>query len=372
MRVEEVKPGDRARIRRFANLPFDIYRDEPLWVPPLSSEISGLFDRTRHPFFGKSKALFMLAVEGGDTLGRLAVLDNREYNEHTGSEDAFFCYFETVKDQGVAQALFQRGFEWAKSRGLSHIVGSKGLLHGDGLGILVEGFQHPPALGIPYHRSYYGAFLEELGFSKQDDFLSGHLTDEYQLPDRLHRIAERVMERREYHVKRFHSRAELRQSVPLIRRVYNTAFADAPGFYPMGEREIQMVAERLLAVADPDLIKLVFQGDELVGFLLAYPNIGPGIRRARGHMWPLGWLHMLWERSTTRVLDINGVGVLPKHQGAGANAVMYVEMEKSLRGSRYRHADMVQIREDNLKSMGDMQALGVKWYKRHRIYEREL
>lgn len=369
MQIRAIDHNDTTNIKRFADLPYQIYRNQPLWVPPMRSEVELLFDRDRHPFYETSEAQFILAERGGETIGRLVVLDNRDYNEYTGRSDAFFCYFESVEDQAVAEALFEAGISWARSRGLTRMIGSRGLLHGDGLGILVEGFQHLPALGIPYNPPYYAEMLETIGFRKLHDYHSGYLTDQYELPERLHRIAERVKQRRRYWVREFRTKDELRDAAPLIREVYNTAFAEAPDFYPMGEREVELVAERLLVVARPDLIKLVYQDRDLVGFLFAYPNIGPGIRRARGRMLPFGWIPILWELRTTRRLDINGVGVMPEHQGAGANAVMYAELERALRGSRFTHADTVQVRDDNLKSMGDNTALGVTWYKRHRIYE---
>lgn len=372
MQIRFIHDGDASGIREFGALPYRIYRDNELWVPPMNSEIQLLFDRDRHPFYESSEAVFLLAEQRGQTVGRLAVIDNRDYNDYTGRADAFFGYFESIEDQSVAEALFEAASRWAKARGLERIAGARGLLHGDGLGILVEGFEYPPALGIPYNPPYYGEMFESLGFRTQHDYYSGYLTDQFALPERLHRIAEWVKQRRGYWVREFRTKADLRQVVPLIREVYNAAFSEAPDFYPMGEREVEIVAARLLAVARPELIKLVYQDQDLVGFLFAYPNIGRGIRRARGRMWPFGWFPILWELMTTHRLDINGVGVMPGHQGAGANAVMYVELEKALTGSRFTHADTVQVRDDNLKSLGDNAALGVRWYKRHRIYQRRL
>ncbi len=140
----------------------------------------------------------------------------------------------------------------------------------------------------------------------------------------------------------------------------------------MTEAEIQILAKRLISLTQPELVKLVLDGDDLVGFLFAYPNIGPALRRANGRIWPFGWLHILWEQRRTRWLDANGSGVLPQYQGSGAVVVLYSELAKTARGTRFNHADAVQVREENLKSLRDAEKIGVQWYKRHRLYHRQI
>jgi hypothetical protein len=132
------------------------------------------------------------------------------------------------------------------------------------------------------------------------------------------------------------------------------------------------VADRLLAISDPRLLKGVMKGEEIAGFVFAFPDISAAIQKTKGRIWPLGWIHLLREFRRTNWVNLNGLGLLPEHRGVGANAVLYTELAKSVYDFGFEHADVVQIEERNVKSLGEMAAIGVEWYKRHRIYRRVL
>lgn len=372
MQVRMIDTSSSHDVKRFVCLPFRLYRSCLQWVPPIVSDMRLALDRDRYPFYTHSTADFFVAEKEDEVVGRMAVIDNRPYNVYHDTKTAFFYYFEAVEDTKVVEGLFDAAFDWARARGLEEMMGPRGLLRGDGHGLLVEGFEHRPAMGIPYNPPYYGKLLEALGFEKELDFLSAYLGDGFEVPQRLFEIAERVKERRGFRVESFQSKRELRQWVPEVQRVNNEAFAGIWGYYPIGEAEARAIAERFLAAADPRLIKLVTKDDEVVGFVIAYPDVSAGIKRANGRFWPLGWLHLLIESKRTKWINFNGVGILPQHQGAGASAVLYAELAKTVLGFRFEHADLVQVAEDNVESRGEVEGLGGEWYKRHRIYRRTL
>ncbi|HSR31136.1 MAG TPA: hypothetical protein VLY63_11280, partial [Anaerolineae bacterium] len=141
-------------------------------------------DRNKHPFYSHSTAEFYLAESKGQILGRIAVMDHRPYNEHLGTATAFFGLFKTVDDVDVAQGLFARAFDWARARGLDTIVGPKVPGRAEPAGILVKGFEHRPALGMPYNYAYYDTLVRASGFEKDGDILSGYLSTDYELPER--------------------------------------------------------------------------------------------------------------------------------------------------------------------------------------------
>jgi hypothetical protein len=114
------------------------------------------------------------------------------------------------------------------------------------------------------------------------------------------------------------------------------------------------------------------KGEEIIGFLFAYHDVSAGIQRAKGKLFPLGWLHILWDKKFTKWVNVNGIGILPEYQGLGANAIMYYELAKTIKSFNFEHADTVIIGEDNYKSFSDNVAVGVTWYKRHRLYKKTL
>ena len=382
MRVRQLDTLSPRDIHQFIAFPFELYRDCPQWVPPLWGDMELVFNRRKHPFFRHSAAEFFVAEEdrptlgrptlGRRTLGRLAVLDNRVYNEARQKREAFFYYLDMVEDKAVTRALFDAAITWARGRGLENLSGARGFMQGDGQGILIEGFEHRPAVGIPYNYPYYDALLSDAGFLKETDTFSGYLSGTYELPPRFYEIAEKVKERRGLRIRSFTSRRELRAWVPRIGKLVTESFAEHADAWPMTEEEFLIVAERLLSIADPRLIKLVMKGDEMIGFLFAFHDISAAIQRIKGRVWPFGWIALLREFRRTTWLNINGVGLLPQHQGVGANAVLYTEMARSVRDFHFLHADVVQVEEKNRKSLGDMAAIGVQWYKTHRIYTRAI
>ncbi len=372
MEIRRVDTTKRSDVRRFVQFPFDLYRGCTQWVPPLRSDDLKALDRAGHPFYRHGAAEFFLAEGQGQVLGRLAVMENRIYNEHLGTRRAFFGLFESVDDREVASRLFDAASDWARGQRLNEMLGSRKLGSAEPAGILVEGFEHRPALDMPYNHAYYDALVTSAGFEKESETMSGYLSGDYELPERFHRIAERVKERRGLWVKSFESKRELLAWVPRVAKVVTDSFAEFPDSVPPTEDEIAQFRDVVLAVARPSLIKLAMKGDEVVGFLFAYPDISAALQRTRGRLWPFGWAHLLIEQRRTPWVNINGMGALPAYQGSGAILLLYTEVAKAIKRIGYRHADVVAVGEENMKSRAEMEAIGVRWYKRHRSYRRAL
>lgn len=309
MRIVRVDLDHKPHLEDFLALPFSIYRDIPQWVPPLQSDGRLRLNRKRIPFHKHSHAGFFIAYQKTRPIGRLAVLDNRPYNEYNKEFTAFFYLFECENNPEAAQELFNAGFEWARSRGLTRILGPKGFTPMDGFGLLVKGFQHRPAFGLPYNPSYYVDLIEAQGFVKHGEAVSGYIGTDVQFPERIHALAEKIKERRGLRIARYEKRSDLRSLVPKLKDLYNGALRGTAGNAPISDDEANALADQLLWFADPKLIKIVMKGDEPVGFLLAYPDISAALQKTRGRLFPLGWLAILRELRRTDWLNINGAGL---------------------------------------------------------------
>ena len=369
MNVRRLDTAHRRDVRQFIQFPFDLYRSCSQWVPPLWSEMQMAMNRNKHPYYQHSDADFFVVESGGKTLARTMVMENRNYNNHHGRHAAFFFFFDSVNDVDACHLLFDAAFDWARSRNLDMVIGPKGILPGgDGLGLLVEGFEFLPALSIPYNFDYYDSLLRQVGFSKETDYLSGSLPGDHQLSKRFFDIADKVKERRGFSVKTFKSNREALKHFRDIGQLYNMAFVDNWEYCPITDEELDLLAEHLKAIVDPRLAKLVIKDNKMVGFVLAYPDISAALQETKGRIWPFGWISLLREFRRTRVGNVNGVGLLPEYQGVGANALLYTEIAKSIYQFGWERAEVVQVEEKNTKSLQDMSAIGVIWHKRHRIY----
>jgi hypothetical protein len=344
-------------------------------------------NRKKHPFFKHSDATFLLAVrkpplplgegwgEGGQVVGRLCILDNRNCNDFNHSHTAHFFLFECEDNLETSRALFDAAFTWAKRRGLNHVEGPKGLTALDGLGLLVKGFEHRPALGIPYNRDYYAKLIEDAGFTSKGDILSGYLspnTLKADAWDRIERASELIQKRRGLRVSAFKTRGDMRKAVPQLLQLYNGALGQSEGNVPFTPDEAKAMADQLIWFADPRLIKIVYKGDEPVGFLLAYPDISEAVKQTGGKLLPFGWITLLRALRKRDWVNVNGAGLLEAHRGGGGTAVLFSEMRKSIVAGGFAHADLVQIGADNEKMQRELRDLGIDFYKTHRMYERKL
>lgn len=368
--ILHIDPARRDLSRRFLGLPFRLYAHTPQWVPPMAFDAARMLDSRRNPFYQHSAAAFFLAEEGGRDVGRLAVLDNAHYNSYNATRTAFFYLFECEANPQAAHALFAAAGEWAKARGLTEIIGPKGFTALDGMGLLVRGFEHRPALGIPYNPPYYADLIAEAGFAPDGDTLSGRVDRNFQLSDKIHRAAQLVQKRIGLRVERFTSRAELRAFVPRLAGLYNAALEGTSGNTPLTPDEARSMAQQIIWFADPRLIKLIFKGDELAGFLFAYPDISAAIQRTGGRLWPLGWADLLTELRRTKCLNVNGMGVLPRFRGLGATALLFCELYDSVRAGGFEYADVVQIGAENVRMLNEIRGLEIDFNKTHRMFRR--
>jgi hypothetical protein len=224
-----------------------------------------------------------------------------------------------------------------------------------------------------YNYAYYQRLVEALGFRKEVDFVSCYLDrNTFHFPERVHSIAARVEQRGALGVKRFRNKKELVAWGPRIGRTYNEAFVNNWEYYPLSEREVDFVLQNIMVIADPKLIKIITHGEDIVGFLFAFPDVSAALQRARGRLFPFGLIDLLLELRRTKWVALNGAGVLPEFQGRGGNALLYSETEKTLRDFQFQHGDLTQVAESAWEMRRDLENLGGKPYKNHRVYIKEI
>jgi hypothetical protein len=369
MKVRKVStPADR---RAFLDLPATLYRDRPLWVAPLRRDERAMMNR-RHPFYRHSDAAFFVLERDGTVVGRIAVLDHRRWNTHHGTRSAIFTLFEVVDDEAAAQALFDAAASWGRERGLTDLIGPMGMLPDDGHGILVEGFELPPAMGVGYHPPYYDRLVKSAGFAKATDYLSGRLAVDHEVPAEVFAAADAAAAVAGYQVKRFTTRRELRRWVEPFRVLYNEAFAGNWEFAPIDPAEMAATARRFMSVSDPRLVGVLLHGKDVAGYLLILPDISEALRRAHGRLTP--WAVVRIMRAVRRAdrVSLLGFGIAPTHRGDGANLVLYATLARQAANFHFTSAEAIQVEEGNVPMMRNMATLGVPWDKRHRIYRRDI
>jgi hypothetical protein len=358
--------------RRFVRFPFDLYHGAPYWVPPVVSDARKQIDPRRNPYFLHSEADFFLALQGKEVVGRIVVMENRNYINYHKKRHGFFYLFDVIDDQSVADALYGAAFDWCRNRNLDALIGPKGFTVFEGYGMLREGFDQLPAMGIPYNYAYYNRLTEALGFEKEVDFTSFYLhVPDYQMPERISRLAAQVEERRGLRAKKFRSKAEVRAAVAEIVDTYNSVFVENWEYVPVTQEEADAVASQMLQITTPEMVKIIVNKEgQMVGFLLAFINVGRALQKCKGRLLPFGWIHLLRELRESNLADVNGMGILEEYRGLGGNLIMYKELYDSIGRGRFEHGDFVQMADFVVRMLADANTLGGKPYKVHRVYRR--
>ena len=373
--IEKIDTENKSQAKRFVEFYYDLYKDCPQWVPPLFVDAYLPLNRKKHPFFEHSDADFFLAVRDGKVVGRICAGENKLFNEYHKTRKAQFYFFDTIDDMEVARALFGAAFDWARQRGLDTMVGPKGLSPFDGYGILNEGFEHRQMMTMMnYNYAYYPKLVEALGFEKEVDFVSCYLPAEaFKIPERVERISQWALKRGNLWVKDFKSKKELVGWAQRIGRTYNKTFINNWEYYPFTQGDVDYAVQNVFMVADHRLIKLIMHGDDIVGFLFAFPDVSAALQRAKGHLFPFGIVDILIEMKRTKTVAANGMGVLPEFQGTGGNALLYYELGKTvLDNFDFKFVEMTQVAETTKQMRADLKNLNGVEYKNHRVFRKAI
>jgi hypothetical protein len=369
--IEKVDTNNKKQVDQFIQFHYDLYTGTPQWVPPFFSDHRLMLNRKGHPFYEHSDADFFIAMRDGKMVGRIAALENKPFNKYHNTKDAEFYFFDCIDDQQVANALFDAVFAWARERGLNHVVGPKGMSPFDGYGIQIEGFEHRQVMNMMnYNFSYYPKLVEAIGFTKEVDFVSCYIPPaKFVIDPRIKQIAKKVEERGIFKVIRFKNKAHLIAWADRIGEAYNNTFVKNWEYYPLSKREIAFVVDQIKLLGVPKLIKIITHENAVVGFAFGFPDVSRAMQRAKGKLNLFTILDIFSELKKTDWISFNGVGVLPEYHGRGGNALMYSEMEDTLREFKFDHGELTQVAETTKQMRKDLENLGGSAYKNHRVYQ---
>jgi len=364
--IEEVKT-DRDLLA-FIRFPWDLYRENPYWVPPLVKDLLQKFS-PNHPFRSHSEMILFLAYRDGQIAGRIAGIIDHNYVEFQQDKVGFFGFFESVQEAEVAEALFTRAKNWLKERGMEKIAGPMNPSTNDECGLLIDAFDSPPCLMMPYNPGYYTDLVEREGMKKVMDLYAYLLEQETFHLDRLNRITERLQKREpQLHIRPINLR-DFGNELTIVKELYNQIWTKNWGFVPLTEAEIDDLAKNLKPLVVPDLILFAYWGDEPVGFSVGLPDFNQVLKHLNGKIGLLGGLKFLYYSRKIHRIRVMLLGVKHAFQKKGIEGFLYIETFK--RGIRkgYYSAECSWILESNPLMQHGIEAMGGKRYKTYRVYE---
>jgi GNAT superfamily N-acetyltransferase len=372
MSAVDISPVRTARERRtFLTFPWRIYRDDPLWVPPLLPQRARTIDPERGAFFQRGEAEFFIAWKDGQPVGTICAAEDRPANVFRHAQDCLFGFFECMDDYGVAEAMFRHVMGWAGQRGLNALLGPFNLDYEDSYGVLIEGRDRPPVLLCGHTPPYYEGFVERFGFQPaRGDNLAYAIETGQDTPAlrRLSRLADGLRRRGRIAIRG----ADLEHwedEMDRVHRLLNAALAHLPDHTPWHREELQALLEPFIEIVDPELILFAEVDGQTVGWFPGIANLNEALHWANGLRYPWDYVRLWWAvRRQPECLAIKSVLVLPEYWDTGVSVLLFDEMLKRARARGFKWIDLSLTSDDNPYTPTLAERMGAKLYKRYRIY----
>lgn len=369
--IEIVPVQSAPQRRQFAAFPWQIYRHDPLWVPPLLGERIKFIDPAQGVFFKRGIAEFFIAFKDGKPAGTICCADDRETNSQRAMKDCMIGFFECTRDETVAVAMFEHAKSWAKGHGLKFLYGPFNLDYEDGYGVLIEGRDRPPVILCGHTPDYYQGFFENHGFTPaRGDNLAYEITPSMASDElvRLERLSQRL--RRSGWIKI--RGADLAHWDDEVERVYillNKALAHLPDFIPWPRSGLEAALAQFRQIVDPELVLFAEVEGEAVGWFPGIPNMNEALIHANGLRYPWNYLGLLPHlRRQPKCLAIKSVLVLPEYWDTGVAVMLFDEMAKRAIPKGYTWFDLSLTSDDNPYTPTLATRAGARLYKRYRVY----
>ena len=336
--------------------------------------------KTRQLFMDKSlstrfwkfseRALF-LAKRGPRTVGRIAGILDNNFNSFHDEKMGAWGFFECEDDPGAAKALFDAVEQWTRSKGLSFMRGPFNPSTNYDIGLLIEGFQYPPSIMMPYNPSYYAELIESCGLSKEKDLVAVILEKNQAKSDRVQRLARRIARNKKVTIRKAEKK-NFSSEMALIREIYNAAWSRNWGFVPMTDEEMLDVGKEMLQIADTDLILFTYFEDEPVGVTIVLPDIGPLLKRLNGKIGLLGIFKVLLFKHEIRSARALAMGFKKSHQGLGLPIITFDHLLKVWEKKNFDFIEIGWNLEDNHDIINLELEFGSRIYKRYRIFRKDI
>lgn len=371
-KIKEV--NTRKELKAFVHFPNALYKNNPVYVPQIElMDLDTLTPEKNHAFEVCESKYWLAYNEKGTVVGRVAGIINRKYNEKTGRKICRFGWIDFIDDRNVSKALIDTIERYAKEKGMDTINGPMGFLEFDPAGVLVEGFDKLPTPYGKYNAPYYEKHLTDLGYAKDADYVEYLIKVPEVIPDRYERMAQLVSVKNGLHQAEFHNRAELHPYLDGLFRCLNSAYAALHGFSDLSEGQCEDLKKQFLTNINVDYVSIVLDADEqVVGFGVALPSLAKAMQKAKGSLFPLGWLHMLKALKHNDTIDLLLIAIDEKYKNKGVNAMIFHKFAQGITKNGIKFIESTRELEDNTSVQNLWRYLEHELTKRARTYIKQI
>jgi len=305
-----------------------LYKDTPSYVPPLISFEVSTLDRKKNPAFEHADAAYWVVKKNGKILGRIAAIILHE--ELKEKQLGRFGWIDFIDDLEVSALLLQTASDWVKSKGGMTIHGPMGFTDLDFEGALIEGFEHTATQATIYNAPYYQKHYEHFGLEKSVDWLENRGNIPTEVPKKLLKVSSISKSRFKLKVVTFRNKKELLKYAEQVFELLNKSYQNLYGYYPLSPKQIEYYVKQYFDFVRLDLVSLVVnENDEVVSMAISMPSISEALKKAKGKLFPFGFIHILKAFKSNELMDLFLIGVDPAYQKLGAHAIIFEELLKN-------------------------------------------
>lgn len=360
-------------MKTFVKFPFELYKNNPYWIPPIIADEVDSFDKGINPVFEHAEARFFVAYKNNQIVGRVAAIINwTEVNEQQ-IKKMRFGWFDFIDDLAVSKALLAQVAEIGKQHQLEFMEGPVGFSNLDKVGVLTEGFDQMGTMITWYNYPYYKDHLEQQGFIKAKEWIESYFYMKDINPENFQRMATLIKQRYNVHIINFTSTKQLMPYVKPMFELFNTTYAKLASFVPISDIEIEYFKKKYIHLIDPEFIKYVADKEgNLLAFAITMPSFSEALQKANGKLFPFGIFHLMKAKKNSKESVFYLIGIHPNYQNKGLNAILFDEFFKI--GLKRGITKLIRTPEleDNIAIHALWKNFNPITHKRRRTYRKDL
>ena len=372
MGLKLVQVIDKKGKKAFINFPHDLYAKDPNYVPEIFIGQMDILDEKKYPFFDYGTAQLWLAYNDDKVVGRIATIDNTNYNNHFKTRTGFFGFFDCIDDKSIAHALLDKAKKYATERGFDKIIGPTNYSTNETAGTLIDGFHEPPKLMMTYNAPYYQELLESYGLGKEMD-LYAYLLPVESVSKKSLRLAEAFedrLKRKDITIRKFRKK-DIIQEAEGMMQIYNHAWDDNWGFVPFTKAEFEFLRNDLKMLVDEDFTFIAEKDGKMIGFGLTLPDINEIlIKNKRGKLFPLGIFRLLFGKKKTNWVRVIALGVLPEYRKLGIEAIFFAKNIAEAKKRGIKGGEASWVLESNTEMVNAAERMNGIRYKTYRLFSK--
>ena len=367
-----IKVQNKADKKKFVMFPFQLYKNNNYWVPPIIKDEFKIFDISTNPTLSFCDTTFWIAEENGKTIGRIAAIINKDYNKKIDGNFGRFSRLEFEDIPGLGKMLLDTAEQWLIEEGMDNVHGPLGFTNLDLQGLLIEGFNEMPSIASVYHMPYYAKVIEACNYEKENDWIEFRLTITDDVLKKVSKGASLIKKRYGFEVVNFKTKAEAKVYSKQILDILNDAFDELPYVTKFNDQLKKFYIDKYLNMLNPKFVKVVKKDNKAIGFFVGIPSLSKAMQKTNGKLFPFGFRHLMKALKKPVSIDMLLTGVVHEYQSSGVAVILISELQEEMKKFGINTMETTGVFENNQNVITNWKNYKHEQHKRRRCYVKKL